>query len=109
MGLQFSRQNFGKRWMVEPIGDGAYRHAPDKGWAVVVDEVTEACWVRPAQFHVPNVIAQTELFWLSKAWLTRPFSSLLGLELCWCSALFDAQACAISGRPVPQAAARSAP
>jgi hypothetical protein len=39
MGLQFSRQNFGKRWMVEPIGGGAYRYAPGKGWAVVVDGV----------------------------------------------------------------------
>jgi hypothetical protein len=39
MGLQFSRQNFGKRWMVKPIGGGAYRHAPGKGWAVVVDGV----------------------------------------------------------------------
>jgi GH24 family phage-related lysozyme (muramidase) len=39
MGLRFSRLNFGKRWMVEPIGGGAYRHAPGKGWAVVVDSV----------------------------------------------------------------------
>jgi hypothetical protein len=37
MGLQYSRQNFGRRLMVEPIGGGAYRHAPGKGWAVVVD------------------------------------------------------------------------
>jgi GH24 family phage-related lysozyme (muramidase) len=37
MGLSFSRHNFGKRWMVEPIGGGAYRYAPGKGWAVVVD------------------------------------------------------------------------
>lgn len=37
MGLRFSRQNFGKRWMVEPSGGGAYRYAPGKGWAVVVD------------------------------------------------------------------------
>jgi len=37
MGLRFSRINFGKRWMVEPIGGGAYRYAPGKGWAVVVD------------------------------------------------------------------------
>ena len=35
--LRFSRQNFGKRWMVEPIGGGAYRFAPGKGWAIVVD------------------------------------------------------------------------
>ena len=39
MGLRFSRLNFGKRWMVEPIGGGAYRYAPGKGWAVVVDGV----------------------------------------------------------------------
>jgi hypothetical protein len=36
MGLRFSRRNFGRRWMVEPIGGGAYRYAPGKGWAVVV-------------------------------------------------------------------------
>ncbi|MCX5967677.1 MAG: C39 family peptidase [Cyanobacteria bacterium] len=35
MGLRFSRLNFGKRWMVEPIGGGAYRYAPGKGWAVL--------------------------------------------------------------------------
>ena len=39
IGLRFSRLNFGKRWMVEPIGGGAYRHAPGKGWAVVVDSI----------------------------------------------------------------------
>jgi GH24 family phage-related lysozyme (muramidase) len=39
MGLRFSRLNFGRRWMVEPIGGGAYRYAPGKGWAVVVDSV----------------------------------------------------------------------
>jgi GH24 family phage-related lysozyme (muramidase) len=39
MGLRFTRQNFGKRWMVEPIGNGAYRYAPGKGWAVVVDAI----------------------------------------------------------------------
>ncbi|MCS5691018.1 glycoside hydrolase family protein [Cyanobium sp. FGCU-6] len=39
MGLSFSRLNFGKRWMVEPIGGGAYRYAPGKGWAVVVDSL----------------------------------------------------------------------
>ena len=36
MGLRFSRQNFGRRWMVEPIGGGAYRYAHGKGWAVLV-------------------------------------------------------------------------
>ena len=39
MGLRFSRLNFGKRWMVEPIGGDAYRYAPGKGWAVVVDAI----------------------------------------------------------------------
>jgi GH24 family phage-related lysozyme (muramidase) len=39
MGLRFSRRNFGRRWMVEPIGGGAYRYAPGRGWAVVVDGV----------------------------------------------------------------------
>ncbi len=39
MGLRFSRLNFGRRWMVEPIGGGAYRYAPSKGWAVVVDSI----------------------------------------------------------------------
>jgi GH24 family phage-related lysozyme (muramidase) len=39
MGLRFSRLNFGKRWMVEPIGGGAYRYAPGKGWAAVVDAI----------------------------------------------------------------------
>jgi GH24 family phage-related lysozyme (muramidase) len=40
--LRFSRENFGRRWMVEPIGGGAYRHAPGKGWAVVVDSISSA-------------------------------------------------------------------
>ncbi|NQW40136.1 MAG: glycoside hydrolase family protein [Cyanobacteria bacterium] len=40
IGLSFSRHNFGKRWMVEPIGGGAYRYAPGKGWSIVVDKVT---------------------------------------------------------------------
>jgi hypothetical protein len=39
MGLRFSRRNFGRRWMVESIGGGAYRYAPDRGWAVVVGGV----------------------------------------------------------------------
>jgi GH24 family phage-related lysozyme (muramidase) len=39
MGLRFSRQNFGKRWMMEPIGGGAYRYARGTGWAVVVDAI----------------------------------------------------------------------
>jgi hypothetical protein len=28
---KFSRLNFGKRWMMERIGGGAYRYAPGKG------------------------------------------------------------------------------
>jgi len=40
MGLRFSRLNFGKRWMVEPIGGGAYRYAPGKGWSIVVDRLS---------------------------------------------------------------------
>ncbi|MCP9857943.1 MULTISPECIES: glycoside hydrolase family protein [unclassified Cyanobium] len=39
MGLQFSRLNFGKRWMVEPISGGAYRYAPGRGWSIVVDRL----------------------------------------------------------------------
>ena len=39
MGLRFSQRNFGRRWMVEPIGGGASRYAPGKEWAVVVDGV----------------------------------------------------------------------
>ena len=39
MGLKFSRTNFGYRWMVEAIGAGAFRYAPGRGWAVVVDAV----------------------------------------------------------------------
>jgi hypothetical protein len=38
-GLRFTRLNFGKRWMVEPIGGGAHRYAPGKGWAMVVHAV----------------------------------------------------------------------
>ena len=34
-GLTFSKKNFGARWMVEPIGGGAYRYAPNKGWAII--------------------------------------------------------------------------
>jgi hypothetical protein len=40
MGLHFSRLNFGKRWMVEPIGGGTYRYAPGKWWSIVFDKVT---------------------------------------------------------------------
>jgi len=40
MGLRFSRLNFGKRWMVEPIGGDAYRYAPGRGWSIVVNKVS---------------------------------------------------------------------
>lgn len=33
--MRYSRQNFGKRWMVEPISGGAYRYTPNKGWAII--------------------------------------------------------------------------
>ena len=39
MGLRFSRQNFDKCWMVEPIVGDAYCYAPGKSWAVVVDAI----------------------------------------------------------------------
>lgn len=42
LSLRCSRLNVGKRWMVKPIGDGAYRYAPGKGWAVVVVVVVDA-------------------------------------------------------------------
>lgn len=35
--LQLTRTNFGRRWMVEPIGGGAYRHAPGRGWAIIAE------------------------------------------------------------------------
>ena len=31
MGLLFCRLNFGKRWIVEPIGGGAYSYTPCNG------------------------------------------------------------------------------
>lgn len=37
--LRFSRLNFGKRWMAEPIGGGAYCYVAGTGLAVVVDSV----------------------------------------------------------------------
>ena len=37
--LRFSRQNFGRRWMVEQVAGGGYRYAPGNGWAIVVDSV----------------------------------------------------------------------
>jgi hypothetical protein len=39
MGVRFSRLNYGKRWMMEPIGGSAYRYAPGKRLAVVVDSI----------------------------------------------------------------------
>lgn len=35
--MRYNRLNFGKRWMVEPIGGGAYRYAPGKGWAIIAE------------------------------------------------------------------------
>lgn len=35
--MRYSRQNFGKRWMVEPAG-GTYRYAPGKGWAIIATD-----------------------------------------------------------------------
>lgn len=36
-GLRLTRENFGRRWMVEPVGDGAYRYAPGRGWAIIAE------------------------------------------------------------------------
>lgn len=36
-GLRFSRENFGRRWMVQPLGGGSYRYAPGRGWAIVAE------------------------------------------------------------------------
>jgi len=36
-GLVLTRENFGRRWMVEAIGGGAYRYAPGRGWAIVAE------------------------------------------------------------------------
>ena len=38
-GLHFSRERFGRRWMVRSIGNGAYRFAPGNGWAIIADQV----------------------------------------------------------------------
>lgn len=35
-----TRLNFGKRWMVEEAGNGVYRFAEGKGWAVIVDSIS---------------------------------------------------------------------
>ena len=37
--LHFSRERFGRRWMVRSIGNGAYRFAPGNGWAIIADRV----------------------------------------------------------------------
>lgn len=64
MGLQLSRQNSSKRWMVEPIGGGAFSHAPGMGWAAVVDGVasagaahpqhSEGCYLYPRKHGPPD-------------------------------------------------------
>lgn len=33
---QYSKENFGRRWMVRDLGGGKYRYEPGLGWAVVV-------------------------------------------------------------------------
>jgi GH24 family phage-related lysozyme (muramidase) len=33
--MRLSRTNFGKRWMVTSAGNGTYRYAPGKGWAII--------------------------------------------------------------------------
>lgn len=35
--LRYSRENFGKRWMVEPF-NGGYRYTPGKGWAILASK-----------------------------------------------------------------------
>jgi len=46
MGLRFSRWNFGRRWMMEPIGGGAYRYAP-WGAAVAGQRARADAWTAP--------------------------------------------------------------
>lgn len=36
-GLTLTRENFGRRWMVEALGNGTYRYAPGKGWAIIAE------------------------------------------------------------------------
>jgi hypothetical protein len=36
-GLQYSRKNFGRRWMVDETNNYAY--VPGRGWAIVVESV----------------------------------------------------------------------
>ena len=36
--LQFSRERFGRRWMVRSIGNRAYRFEPGNGWAIIADQ-----------------------------------------------------------------------
>lgn len=33
----YLRKDWERRWMVEPIGGGAYRYAPGKGWAIIAE------------------------------------------------------------------------
>jgi GH24 family phage-related lysozyme (muramidase) len=37
INIRLDRELFAKRWMVEPIGGGAFRYAPGKGWAVIAE------------------------------------------------------------------------
>jgi GH24 family phage-related lysozyme (muramidase) len=35
--IRLDRELFARRWMVEPIGGGAFRYAPGKGWAIIAE------------------------------------------------------------------------
>jgi GH24 family phage-related lysozyme (muramidase) len=35
--IRLDRELFARRWMVEPIGGGAFRYAPNKGWAIIAE------------------------------------------------------------------------
>jgi hypothetical protein len=36
---KYSKKNFGKRWMVQAAGGGAYRYSPNKGWAIMSERL----------------------------------------------------------------------
>lgn len=37
VNIRLDRELFARRWMVEPIGGGAFRYAPNKGWAIIAE------------------------------------------------------------------------
>jgi GH24 family phage-related lysozyme (muramidase) len=37
IGIRLPRQLFFRRWEVEPIGGGAFRYAPGRGWAIIAE------------------------------------------------------------------------